>query len=88
MIEMFQNDELQAASAALMPNFMNAARIIAFHQEQGMLKPGHPAQLLMILIAPMMVSGMVGRSRTIMNIPAFSSQQIVDGFLNGCRTSL
>lgn len=88
MIEMSRNDELQAASAALMPNFMNAARIIAVHQEQGMLKPGHPAQLLMILIAPMMVSGMVGRSRSIMNIPEFSSQQIVDGFLNGYRTSL
>lgn len=88
MIEMSRHDELQAASAALMPNFMNAAQIIASHQTNGTLKPGNAAQLLMFLIAPMMVSGMVGRSRTSMSIPAISAQQIVEGFLNGHRPGL
>jgi AcrR family transcriptional regulator len=86
MIEMSRHDELQAASAALMPNFMNAAQIIGSHQTNGTLKPGSPAQLLTFLIAPMMVSGMMGRSRTAMNTPAISPQQIVEGFLCGYRT--
>ena len=86
MIEMSRHDELQVASAALMPNFKNAAQIIASHQTNGRLKPGNPAQLLVSLIAPMMVSGMMGRTRTAMNAPAISSQQIVEGFLSGYWT--
>ncbi len=86
MTEMSRNDELQAASAALMPNLMNAAQIIASHQAKGTLKQGHPVQLLVSLIAPMMVSGMMGRSRTVLNVPTISSQQIVEGFLKGHQT--
>jgi len=83
MLEMSRNDELQAASAAFMPNFLNAAKIIAFHQEKGMLREGNPAQTLSFLIAPMMVSGMMGRSRSTLDIPAFSPEIIVNGFLYG-----
>jgi len=83
MLEMSRNDELKAASAAFMPNFSNAAQIIAFHQENGALREGNPAQILSVLIAPMMVSGMMERSKAALNIPAFSAEQIVNGFLNG-----
>lgn len=83
MLEMTRNEELQAASAALMPNFLNAAKIIAFHQESGSLREGNPAQVLSVLIAPMMVSGMMARSQVAMGIPEFSAEQIVDGFIKG-----
>lgn len=85
MIEMSRHEELQAASSALMPNFMNAAQIIAAHQENGALKAGNPAQLLVSLIAPMMVSGMMGQSRTALSVPAITPDEIVEGFLNGHR---
>lgn len=92
MIEMSRNDELRSASAAFKPNFMNAAKIIAYHQERGALKSGNPAQFLSILIAPMMVSGMMmsgmmGQSKAAQDIPRISPKQIVDGFLRGYQAT-
>jgi AcrR family transcriptional regulator len=83
MIELSRNEELQGATAAFMPNFLNAAQIIAVHQDSGKLNAGHPVQVLSILIAPMMVSGLMGRSKADLNIPPFSAESVVTGFLNG-----
>lgn len=88
ILEMSRTQELQSASAAFMPNFLNAAQIISAHQHSGKLKAGHPVQLLSILIAPLMVSGLMERSKAGPNIPAFSAESVVTGFLNGHQAQL
>ena len=54
LYELSRHPELQQATAILQQNLANAATIIAAHQAQGRIRPGHPAQILSFLIAPLM----------------------------------
>ena len=83
MVELPRHKELQAASATLMPNYLNAVQIIAHHQEANALKPGNPVQTLTALISPIMISSLLSRSTANFAVPEFSAELLVENFLEG-----
>lgn len=83
MIEMPRHPELREAASAFFPNLRNAAEIIASHQKRGAIVPGDPLQKLILLIAPLMVSGMWGKSGAKVEPPEFDTSEIVERFLHG-----
>ena len=62
LTEIPRHDELAVALEALMPNLARAAKIIAHHQCSGALDDGHPMQLLLTLVAPLMAEGLWSRA--------------------------
>jgi AcrR family transcriptional regulator len=80
-----RHPELREAMAALMPNLLNAARLIEAHQDCGRLAQGDPMQKLVMLIAPQLVSGLWARTGTPVAGPGFDPESFVTEFLNGHR---
>ena len=81
-----RHPELREAMAALMPNLLNAARLIEEHQDRGQLALGDPVQKLVMLIAPIARVAACGRAPA-PQCPAhgFDPETFVAGFLNGHR---
>jgi len=86
LTEVPSHPELREAMAALMPNLLKAARVIAAHQERGQLAPGDPMQKLVTLIAPLMMFGVWARTGTPPVVPEFDPRALVTGFLDGHRS--
>ncbi|WP_072690682.1 TetR/AcrR family transcriptional regulator [Rhodococcus marinonascens] len=87
LVEMPRHAELRAVMAAFMPHLLNAVHVIATHQDRGELTPGDPVQKLMILLAPLMVFGMLARSRAELIVSEFDPNALVAAFLDGHRAS-
>ena len=85
LAEVPRHPELREAMAALMPNLLNAARVIAAHQESGQLTPGAPMQKLATLIAPLMVFRLWAQTGTAPIVSEFDPRVLVTGFLDGHR---
>ncbi len=85
LIEVPRYPELRDAMAALMPNLLNAAQVIATHQDRGQLSEGEPAQQLAMLIAPLMVFGLWERTGAPMLASEFDPSILVTTFLDGHR---
>ena len=83
-----RHPELREAMAALMPNLLNAARLIETHQDRGQLAQGDPVQKLVMLIAPLLVSGLWARTGAAMPGAGFDPETFVADFLNGHRARL
>lgn len=87
MIETSRHPEIQTANAALLPNIKNALEIIQTHQNNGNLSSGDPMQKLTMLLAPVMVQGIYGKSGIQMNSRNMSPKDIVHGFLEGYKVN-
>lgn len=85
LTEVPRHPELREAMAALIPNLLNAARLIEAHQDRRELTQGDPLQKLVTLIAPQLVFGLWARTGADMAAPAFDPDILVAGFLNGHR---
>ena len=79
-----RHPELREAVAALMPNLVNAARVIAAHQERGHIAEGDPMQTLMTLIAPIMAFGLWARTGTT-TLASYDPSALVTAFIDGHR---
>lgn len=85
LVEVVRTPEIQGATAALLPNLQNAARIIARHQASGKITPGNPVSKLMTLIAPIAMmeiapqplKGLVG------DVSKMNPERLATDFLNG-----
>jgi AcrR family transcriptional regulator len=77
--------ELREAMTALIPNLLNAARLIEAHQGSGHLAQGDPMQKVVTLIAPQLVSGLWARAGAAVPGPPFDPDAFVAEFLNGHR---
>ncbi len=66
---------------------INAAGVIAAHQERGQLTAGEPTQKLATLIAPLMAFGRWARTCTAPVVPEFEASVVVSGFLDGHRST-
>ncbi len=80
-----RHPELREAMAALMPNLLNAVRLIEAHQGRGQLAQGDPWQKLVMLIAPQLVSGLWSRTGASVPGAGFDAEALVADFLNGHR---
>lgn len=80
-----RHPELREAMAALMPNLLNAARVIATHQDQGRITQGDPMQMLAMLIAPLVISGLWARTGAEAIVPQFDPTVLATAFLDGHR---
>jgi AcrR family transcriptional regulator len=80
-----RHPELREAMAALMPNLLNAARLIEEHQDRGQLAQGDPMQKLVMLIAPQLVSGLWARTGAAVPGAGFDPETFVADFLKGHR---
>ena len=85
LTEVPRHPELREAMAALMPNLLNAARVIEAHQNRGRLTQGDPMQKLVTLIAPQLVSGLWARTGAAVPGPRLDPDNFVTEFLNGHR---
>jgi AcrR family transcriptional regulator len=81
--EMANHPELRTAMAALVPNLRKAADIVAHHQAAGRITPGDPLQKIVLLISPIMVSGIMARSGAKLPVADLELGTIVDTFLDG-----
>lgn len=86
-VEVPRHPELRAAMAAFMPNLQNAVRVIAAHQDRGQLTPGEPTEKLLMLIAPLMVSGLWTRTGAEKLASELDPKALVAAFLDGHRGS-
>ena len=82
-----RHPELRETMTALMPNLLNAAKVIEAHQERGNLAPGDPTRTLMTLIAPLMVSGLWARTGTTAIAHDQDPNALVATFLDGHRAT-
>ena len=73
------------ATAALMPNLVNAAGVIAAHQNAGQLSAGDPLHKLVNLIAPLLVFGLWERTGATPVVPDIDAHTLVAEFLDGHR---
>ncbi|KDF02012.1 regulatory protein [Mycolicibacterium aromaticivorans JS19b1 = JCM 16368] len=80
-----RNPELRDAIAALMPNLVNAAGVLAAHQDGGRLAAGDPLQTLVALIAPLLVFGLWARTGATPRVPDIDPAGVVADFLDGHR---
>jgi len=83
LTEIPRHPALKKATAALMPNLMNAASIIASHQRARRIAAGDPLQKLAFLIAPTMASGLWRRTGMKMAATKLDSAQVARWFLAG-----
>ena len=83
LVEMSRYPELRETVSALMPNMEKTAGIIAHHQQAGRLGAGEPLQKLVLLIAPVMVSGIIARSGAPLPFDRPDAETLVEAFLNG-----
>jgi hypothetical protein len=81
-----RHPELRETMDALMPNLLEAAELIATHQERGRLVRGEPMQMLMMLLAPIMVQGLWSRTGA-SPVEPYDPQALVSAFLDGHRAS-
>jgi hypothetical protein len=79
-----RHPELRETMDALMPNLVQAAQLVAAHQERGHLVRGEPMQMLMTLLAPIMVHGLWSRTGA-SPIEPYNPQALVSAFLDGQR---
>jgi AcrR family transcriptional regulator len=77
--------ELSDAMAALMPNLLTAAQVIAAHQDRGQVTLGDPVQKLATLIAPLIMFGLWARTGAATIASEFDPSVLVHGFLDGHR---
>jgi len=80
-----RHPELGAAVATLMPNMMKGAGIIASHQSAGRIGSGDPLHKLVILIAPIMATGLFGRIANTPKTVVFAPEMLAQMFLRGHR---
>lgn len=85
LTEASRHPELREAMAALMPNLLNAARLVEAHQDSGHLAEGDPMQKVVMLIAPQLVSSLWARAGAEVPGPEFDPDAVVAAFLNGHR---
>jgi AcrR family transcriptional regulator len=85
LAEVPRTPELNGAMAALMPNLLNAAGLIAAHQNDGHLSAGDPLQKLVALIAPLLVFGLWARTGAAPAVPDVDAASVVAEFLDGHR---
>ncbi|MGX9791821.1 TetR/AcrR family transcriptional regulator [Mycobacterium sp. MMS18-G62] len=85
LTDVARHPELREATAALVPNLLNAASVIAAHQDHGRLTDGDPMQKLVMLIAPLLVSGVWTRAGASAVAPEFNANALVAAFLDGHR---
>ncbi len=80
-----RHPELREAMTTLLPNLRNAAQVIAAHQARGRIKPGDPLQLVMLLIAPLLASGLWSRTGAPVPAADLDPKAVVGAFLDGHR---
>ncbi|AKK28185.1 TetR/AcrR family transcriptional regulator [Mycobacterium sp. EPa45] len=85
LAEIPRNPELREAITALMPNLVNAANVIAAHQDNGRLAPGDPLHKLVALIGPLLVFGLWARTGAAPAVPDIDAGRVVAEFLDGHR---
>ncbi|PND58556.1 hypothetical protein CRM90_08015 [Mycobacterium sp. ENV421] len=85
LAEVPRNPELRDAISALMPNLVNAAGVIAAHQDGGRLAAGDPLRTLVALIAPLLVFGLWARTGATPQVPDIDAAGVVAEFLDGHR---
>jgi hypothetical protein len=81
-----RHPELRETMDALMPNLLQAAQLIAAHQERGHLVRRDPMQTLLMLLAPIMVHGLWSRTGA-SPIEPYDPQALVSAFLDGQRAA-
>jgi AcrR family transcriptional regulator len=77
--------ELRDAMGVLLPNLRRASEVIAAHQSRGELRPGDPFALLVILIAPLMATGLWARTGVAAPVAPIDPHAVVTAFLDGHR---
>lgn len=85
LTDVAHHPELRGAIAALLPNLRQAADVIAAHQAAGRLRPGDPLQRLIVLIAPLMMTGLWARTGEAAMTQPLEPEGVVDAFLDGHR---
>jgi AcrR family transcriptional regulator len=85
LAEAARHPELQGALSALLPNLQNAAQIIAAHQDRGRIRPGDPLQQLVVLVGPLMASGLWARTGAAGGAPDLDPRSVARAFLDGHR---
>ncbi|MBI3690154.1 MAG: TetR/AcrR family transcriptional regulator, partial [Mycolicibacterium aromaticivorans] len=85
LAEIPRNPELREAITALMPNLVNAAGVIAAHQDAGRLAAGDPLHTLVTLIGPLLVFGLWARTGAAPAVPDIDAGRVVADFLDGHR---
>ncbi len=78
-----RHPELAGAVTTLLPNMMNAVGIIVSHQKAGRLSAGDPMQKLVLLLAPIMASGLFGRLQNLPQTMVFEPAHLAHLFLQG-----
>lgn len=84
LTEVPRHPELREAMAALMPNLVNAVKVIAAHQARGALAQGNPLEKLTMLIAPLLAFGLLTRTGAAPDVE-FDPDVLVAAFLDGHR---
>ncbi|BBX08289.1 TetR/AcrR family transcriptional regulator [Mycolicibacterium aichiense] len=85
LAEVPRNLELREAITALMPNLVNAAAVIAAHQDAGRLAAGDPLHALVTLIGPLLVFGLWARTGATPAVPDIDAGKVAAAFLDGHR---
>lgn len=84
LIESSRHPELEDALATLQTRITSVGHLLARYQADGVLKPGHPIQMLISLVGPLITMNMMKKSAlSNMALPPIDLERYVANFVEG-----